>query len=44
VAVSFIVGENHRPVASRWRTLWHNVVSSTPRHERGCNSQLWCWI
>ena len=24
-------GENHRPVASHWQTLWHNVVSSTPR-------------
>jgi hypothetical protein len=30
--------ENHRPVASYWQTLSHNVVSSTPRHERG--SQL----
>jgi len=35
VAVSFIgggnqkIGENHRPVASHWRTLSHNVVSST---------------
>jgi len=27
--------ENHRPVASYWQTLSHNVVSSTPRHERG---------
>jgi len=26
-------GENHRPVASHWQTLSHNVVSSTPRHE-----------
>ena len=25
--------ENHRPVASHWQTLSHNVVSSTPRHE-----------
>ena len=31
--------ESHRPVASSW-TLSHNVVSSTPRHERGSNSQL----
>ena len=23
-------GENHRPVASHWQTLSHNVVSSTP--------------
>ena len=33
-------GENHRPVASHWQTLSHNVVSSTPRHERSSNSQL----
>jgi len=26
--------ENHRPAASHWQTLSHNVVSSTPRHER----------
>jgi hypothetical protein len=24
-------GENHRPVANRWQSLSHNVVSSTPR-------------
>jgi len=30
-------GENHRPVASHWKTLSHNVVSSTPRHEQGSN-------
>ena len=24
-------GENHRPVASHWQTLSHNVVSSIPR-------------
>ena len=35
-----VPGENHRPVASREQTLSHNVVSSTPRHERGLNSQL----
>ena len=28
-------GENHWPVASHWQTLSHNVVSSTPHHERG---------
>jgi hypothetical protein len=28
VAVSFIGGGNHRPVASHWQTLSHNVVSS----------------
>ena len=36
--------ENHHPVASHWRTLSHNVVLSTPRHERGSNSQLWWWL
>jgi hypothetical protein len=25
-------GENHRPVASQWQTLSHNVVSSIPCH------------
>jgi hypothetical protein len=30
--------ETHGPVASHWQTLSHNVVSSTPRHERGSNS------
>jgi len=24
-------GESHRPVASHWQPLSHNVVSSTPR-------------
>ena len=39
VAVSFMVeetgvrGENHRPAASHWQTLSHNVVSSIPRQE-----------
>ena len=33
-------GENYRPVASHRQTLSHIVVSSTPRHERGSNSQL----
>jgi hypothetical protein len=38
-----VPGENHRPTACHWQTLSHNVVSSTPRHERGSNSQLlWC--
>ena len=32
--------ENHHPVASHGQTLSHNVVSSTPHHERGSNSQL----
>ena len=30
-----VPGENHLPVASHWQTLSHNVVSSTPYHERG---------
>jgi len=33
-------GENQRPVESHWQTLSHNVVFSTPRHERVSNSQL----
>ena len=43
VAVSFIgggnlvPGENHRPAVSHWQTLSHNVVLSTPRHEKGSN-------
>jgi len=32
--------ENHRPVTGHLQTLSHNVVSSTPRHERGSNPQL----
>jgi hypothetical protein len=32
--------EIHRPVASHRQTLSHNVLSSTPRHEWGSNSQL----
>ena len=35
-----VPGENHIPVASHWQTLSHNVVSSTPRHERGSNLQF----
>jgi hypothetical protein len=31
--------ENHRPAKSPRQTLSHNVVSSTPRHERDSNSQ-----
>ena len=33
-------GEDHRPVASHWQTLSHNVVSITPRNERDSNSTL----
>ena len=32
--------ENHRPAVGHWQNLSHNVVSSTPRHERDLNSQL----
>ena len=35
-----VLGENHWPVRSHWQTWSHNVVSSTPHHERGSNSQL----
>ena len=35
-----IPGENHRPAADHQQTLSQNVISSTPRHERGSNSQL----
>jgi hypothetical protein len=35
-----VPGENHRPVASHRQTLSHNLAPSTPRHERGSNSQL----
>jgi hypothetical protein len=41
MAVSFIggePGENHRPAASHWHTLPHNVVSSTPHNEVYSNS------
>jgi hypothetical protein len=37
---SRVPGENNRPVTSHWQTLSHNVVSSTPCHEWGSNSQL----
>jgi hypothetical protein len=47
VAVVFLLveetglpGKNHRHDASHLQTESHNVVSSTPRHERGSNSQL----
>jgi hypothetical protein len=35
-----VPGENYRPAASHWQTLSHTVVSNTPRHERGSNSQV----
>ena len=34
-----ISGENHRLGVCHRQTLSHNVVSSTPRHERDSNSQ-----
>jgi len=34
-----VPGENNPPVASHWIFLWHNVISSTPRHEWDSNSQ-----
>ena len=40
VEETWVSGENHQPVASHCQTLSHNVVSSTPPHERGSNSQL----
>ena len=30
VEETWVPGENHRPVASHWQTLSHNVVSNTP--------------
>jgi hypothetical protein len=40
MAVSFILGGNDRPAALHWQTWSHNVVSSTPHHQRDSNSQL----
>jgi len=36
-----VPGDNHWPAVSHWKTLSHtgNVVSSTPSHEWGSNSQ-----
>ena len=34
-----VSGENHRPASSQWH-LSHNVVLSTPFHERDSNSLL----
>ena len=34
-----VPGENHN-LSQETDTLSHNVVSSTPRHEQGLNSQL----
>ena len=35
-----VPGENHRPAASHWQTLLHNVASSALRHELDSISQL----
>ena len=35
-----VTKETHRPVASCWQTLSHNIVSSTTSHERYSNSHL----
>ena len=35
-----VPGEHHRHAKGHRQTLSHNVVSSTPRHERDSNSQL----
>jgi len=44
VVVSFIGGgiriTRRKPPTCPWQTLSHNVVSSTPRNERGSNSQF----
>ena len=40
VEETVVPGENHRPAASHRQSLSHDVVSSTPRHERDLNSQL----
>jgi len=39
VEESGVSRENHRPEASYWQTLSHNIVSSTPRLSRISNSQ-----
>ena len=36
-----VLEKNYRPAASHRQTLSHNVISCTPRHERGSNSQLY---
>ena len=38
-----ISGENHRSASSHWQILSHNVVSSTPRHERKSQT-IFCMI
>jgi hypothetical protein len=38
-----VPGENQQPTASNWQTWSNNVVSSTPRHQRDSNYQLYWW-
>jgi hypothetical protein len=40
VEVTRISEENHQPAISHRQTLSHNVVSSTPLHEKNSNSEL----
>ena len=39
-----VSGQNYRPVANHWQTVSHDVVSSTPSHERDPNSQISLYI
>jgi len=45
--ISVICGDQfywrRKPSTCHWQILSHNVVSSTPRHERDSNSQLQWW-
>ena len=40
VEETVVSGENDRSVTRHLQTLLHNVVSGTPHHEQGTNSQL----
>jgi len=35
--------KNHRPATSYWQTQSYNIISSTPRNERGSKSQFYWW-
>ena len=37
-------GENHGPVTSHRQSLSHNIVSSTPRHERFRSRPRWPYL
>jgi hypothetical protein len=43
VEETWVSRENHLPVASKWHTLSHNVVPSTPCYQTDSNSQLKWW-